>query len=256
MSVDVSSRVDGIAQDTTISDAELTITDKNQDTLSSKSMSYLKFDNNGKVNVTAKLWKVRSDIRVSAGYIGEPAEGYVVDSVTTVPETFSVAGSDEALNNLKLQGNTIYLDNENVDISGKSNDVEKKVNLAELLPDGLKLTSGSSSDLWITVNILPEGSKIYSFPTEDIKVKGLPDDLQMAFEVADIELKVQADDGNLSQFDLRAVDASLSMDDWEEGSYEVPINISLPNGYKLLEDVTAEIKVSKVSNADTGNSTK
>ena len=152
--------------------------------------------------------------------------------------------------------NTIYLDDENVDISGKSNDVEKKVNLAELLPDGLKLTSGSSSDLWITVNILPEGSKIYSFPTEDIKVKGLPDDLQMAFEVADIELKVQADDGNLSQFDLRAVDASLSMDDWEEGSYEVPINISLPNGYKLLEDVTAEIKVSKVSNADTGNSTK
>ena len=73
-------------------------------------MSYLKFDNNGKVNVTAKLWKVRSDIRISAGYTGEPAEGYVVDSVTTVPETFSVAGSEEALNNLKLQGNTIYLD--------------------------------------------------------------------------------------------------------------------------------------------------
>ena len=200
VSVDVSSKLEGIDQDTTITGAELTITDKNQDTLSSNSMSYLKFDNNGKVNVTAKLWKVRSDIRISAGYTGEPAEGYVVDSVTTVPETFSVAGSEEALNNLKLQGNTIYLDNENVDISGKSNDVEKKVNLSELLPDGLKLTSGSSTDLWITVNILPEGSKIYSFPTEDIKVKGLPDDLQLAFEVADIELKVQAEDGDLSQF--------------------------------------------------------
>lgn len=253
VSVDVSSKVDGIAQDTTISNAEMTITDKNQDTLSSNSMSYLKFDNNGKVNVTAKLWKVRSDIRISAGYTGEPAEGYVVDSVTTVPETFSVAGSDEALNNLKLQGNTIYLDNENVDISGKSNDVEKKINLAELLPDGLKLTSGSSADLWITVNILPDGSKIYSFPTEDIKVKGLPDDLQMAFEVADVELKVKAQNGDLSGFNLRAVSASLSMDDWEEGSYEVPIKVSLPNGYTLLEDVTAEIKVSKVSNAETEN---
>lgn len=253
VSVDVSSKVDGIAQDTTISNAEMTITDKNQDTLSSNSMSYLKFDNNGKVNVTAKLWKVRSDIRISAGYTGEPAEGYVVDSVTTVPETFSVAGSDEALNNLKLQGNTIYLDNENVDISGKSNDVEKKINLAELLPDGLKLTSGSSADLWITVNILPDGSKIYSFPTEDIKVKGLPDDLQMAFEVADVELKVKAQNGDLSGFNLRDVSASLSMDDWEEGSYEVPIKVSLPNGYTLLEDVTAEIKVSKVSNAETEN---
>ena len=239
VSVDVSSKVDGIAQDTTISNAEMTITDKNQDTLSSNSMSYLKFDNNGKVNVTAKLWKVRSDIRISAGYTGEPAEGYVVDSVTTVPETFSVAGSDEAL--------------KNVDISGKSNDVEKKINRADLLPDGLKLTSGSSTDLWITVNILPEGSKIYSFPTEDIKVKGLPDDLQMAFEVADVELKVKAQNGDLSGFNLRAVSASLSMDDWEEGSYEVPIRISLPNGYTLLEDVTAEIKVSKVSNAETEN---
>ena len=253
VSVDVSSKVEGIAQDTTISNAEMTITDKNQDTLSSNSMSYLKFDNNGKVNVTAKLWKVRSDIRISAGYTGEPAEGYVVDSFTTVPETFSVAGSDEALNNLKLQGNTIYLDNENVDISGKSNDVEKKINLADLLPDGLKLTSGSSADLWITVNILPDGSKIYSFPTEDIKVKGLPDDLQMAFEVADVELKVKAQNGDLSGFNLRSVSASLSMDDWEEGSYEVPIKVSLPNGYTLLEDVTAEIKVSKVSNAETEN---
>ena len=132
--------------------------------------------------------------------------------------------------------------------------MEKKVNLAELLPDGLKLTSGSSSDLWITVNILPNGSKIYSFPTEDIKVKGLPDNLQMAFEVADVEMKVQAENGDLSGFDLKSVSASLSMDDWEEGSYEVPVKISLPDGYKLLEDVTAEIKVSKVSNADSGDS--
>ena len=165
-----------------------------------------------------------------------------------------MAGSEEALNNLKLQGNTIYLDNENVDISGKSNDVEKKINLAELLPEGLKLTSGSSEDLWITVNILPEGSKIYSFPTEDIKVKNLPDDLQMAFEVADVELKVQAEDGDLSKFNLKSVSASLSMDDWEEGSYEVPIKVNLPDGYKLLEKATAEIKVSKVSNADAENS--
>ena len=130
----------------------------------------------------------------------------------------------------------------------------KKVNLAELLPDGLKLTTGSSTDLWITVNILPEGSKIYNFPTEDIKVKGLPDNLQLAFEVADVELKVQAEDGDLSGFNLKSISATLSMDDWEEGSYEVPIKISLPDGYKLLEDVTAEIKISKVSNVDSGNS--
>ena len=255
VSVDVSSRLEGITEDTTVTGAEMTITDKNQDTLSANSMSYLKFDNNGKVNVTAKLWKVRSDIKISAGYVGEPAEGYVVDSVATVPETLSVAGSDEALENLRLQGNTIYLDNENVDISGKSNDVEKKIDISELLPDGLMLTSGASTDLWVTVNILPEGSKIYDFSTEDIEVKGKPDDLQLAFEVAGIELKVQANDGDLSDFNVESVKASISPDDWTEGSYEVPVKVSLPKGYKLLEDATVEIKVSKVSNVEdeTGN---
>ena len=166
-----------------------------------------------------------------------------------------MAGSDEALENLRLQGNTIYLDNENVDISGKSNDVEKKIDISELLPDGLMLTSGASTDLWVTVNILPEGSQIYDFSTEDIEVKGKPDDLQLAFEVAGIELKVQANDGDLSDFNVESVKASISPDDWTEGSYEVPVKVSLPKGYKLLEDATVEIKVSKGSNVEdeTGN---
>ena len=92
VSVDVSSKLEGIDQDTTITGAELTITDKNQDTLSSNSMSYLKFDNNGKVNVTAKLWKVRSDIRISAGYTGEPVRRLMLWTVSRqLPETFSVS---------------------------------------------------------------------------------------------------------------------------------------------------------------------
>ena len=49
------------------------------------------------------------------------------------------------------------------------------------------------------------------------------------------------------------IKASIDLDGKEEGSYEVPIKVSLPNGYTLLEDVTAEIKVSKVSNAETEN---
>ena len=61
VSVDVSSKIDGIDQDTTITGAELTITDKNQDTLSSNSMSYLKFDNNGKARRYSVFSLVYSD---------------------------------------------------------------------------------------------------------------------------------------------------------------------------------------------------
>ena len=32
----------------------------------------------------------------------------------------------------------------------------------------------------------------------------------------------------------------------EEGTYEVPVFIVLPEGYELVQDVTAEIEVTKV----------
>ena len=56
-------------------------------------MSYL---NVSKVYVTARLWKVRTDVKISAECSGTPADGYQVESVTTTPNVISVSGSDEA----------------------------------------------------------------------------------------------------------------------------------------------------------------
>ena len=151
--------VNGITEDTTDTE-NLTIIDKNQEQLSEDSMKYIGMDN-VKATVTTKLWKVRAGVKINVNYKGEPAEGYVVDSAVTVPETVSVAGSEEALDELKVMGNTIWVqDEKSVDISGAKKDVEEKVNIAELLSEGLKLTSGSSKEVWVNIRIIPEGGKI------------------------------------------------------------------------------------------------
>ena len=79
-------------------------------------MAYL---NVSKVYVTAKLWKVRSDVRIRAEYSGTAADGYVADSITTTPNVISVAGSDSALEMLEEQNNTVWIPASAVDISGK-----------------------------------------------------------------------------------------------------------------------------------------
>ena len=151
--------VNGITEDTTDTE-NLTIIDKNQEQLSEDSMKYIGMDN-VKATVTTKLWKVRAGVKINVNYKGEPAEGYVVDSAVTVPETVSVAGSEEALDELKVMGNTIWVqDEKSVDISGAKKDVEEKVNIAELLSEGLKLTNGSSKEVWVNIRIIPEGGKI------------------------------------------------------------------------------------------------
>ena len=134
------------------------------------------------LDFTAKLWKIRQGVQISADYVGTPAEGYQVGAVRTVPDTISVAGSAEGLESLADNNNVITIPEDSIDISGESEDVEKKISLTNLLPDNVKLTSDSSEDVWVTVSILPAGSREFEFPTKNIEVKNKPKDLQVTFE--------------------------------------------------------------------------
>lgn len=97
-------------------DKILTIYDRNQDPLTDAEMNSLRIENNGKVTVSAKLWKVRKDVKLTAAYMGEPADGYQVGTVNTLPDTISVAGSQEALDTLAQNNNVIEIPGEEVDI--------------------------------------------------------------------------------------------------------------------------------------------
>lgn len=226
-------------------EVNLTIIDKNQEALSDSEMNSLRIENNAKAEVTARLWKIRKGIKISAGYVGNPAEGYQVGSVKTIPDTISLAGSTEALDNLSQNDNTIIIPSDSIDISGESDDVEKKINITDLLPENVKLTSDSSEDIWVTVSILPQGSAEFNYPTKEIQVNNKPDDLQVTFEMAQIELRIKSKNDNMDNLNIsRDVKVSIDLKDKQEGNYEVPVQVVLPEGYELVDDVTTEVVIS------------
>ena len=248
--VNATIELDGNTQDFT-QDVNLTIIDKNQEALSDSEMNSLRIENNAKVVVTARLWKIRQGVGISASYVGTPADGYEVGSVKTVPDTISVAGSTEGLESLAENNNVITIPADSIDISGESKDVEKKISLNNLLPDNVKLTSDSSEDVWVTVNILPVGSKEFDIPTKNIDVKNKPDDLQVTFETAQIELRIKSDTKNMDDLDAQKdIKLSIDLDGKKEGNYEVPVKIVLPDGYETVEDVTTEVVISSGTAVD------
>lgn len=248
--VNATIELDGNTQDFT-QDVNLTIIDKNQEALSDSEMNSLRIENNAKVVVTARLWKIRQGVGISASYVGTPADGYEVGSVKTVPDTISVAGSTEGLESLAENNNVITIPVDSIDISGESKDVEKKISLNNLLPDNVKLTSDSSEDVWVTVNILPVGSKEFDIPTKNIEVKNKPDDLQVTFETAQIELRIKSDTKNMDDLDAKKdIKLSIDLDGKKEGNYEVPVKVVLPDGYETVEDVTTEVVISSGTAVD------
>ncbi len=242
--------LDGNTQDFT-QDVNLTIIDKNQEALSDSEMNSLRIENNAKVSVTARLWKIRQGVGISAGYVGSPASGYQVGTVTTVPDTISVAGSTEGLETLTQNDNTITIPADSIDISGESKDVERKISLKDLLPDNVKLTSDSSEDVWVTVSILPEGSREFTLSTKDIEVKNKPDDLQVTFETAQIEIRIKSDTEDLDDLNTETdIKASIDLKGKEEGNYKVPVALNLPDGYETVENVSTEVVISSGTGTD------
>ena len=174
-------------------------------------------------------------------------------SISTTPNVISVAGSEDALSSLKEQNNTIWIPGTAADISGRSSDFEEKINLSDYLPDGLKLTSDSSEDVFIRVNILPEGSNVCEIPTKNILVENQPNGMQVAFDTATIEIRVKKSEDDLDDLTENDIKASIDLKDKEEGSYEVPVKVSIPDGYELVDEVTAGVEVSRISTADTNS---
>lgn len=242
--------LDGNTEDYT-QEVNLTIYDKNQEALSESEMNSLRIENNAKVIVTAKLWKIRTGVKISAGYVGTPASGYQVGSVKTVPDTISVAGNTEGLESLSENDNMITIPADRIDISGESKDVERKISLKNLLPDNVKLTSDSSEDVWVTVSILPVGSQEFNLPTKNIEVKNKPDNLQVTFETAQIALRIKSESENLADLNINEdVKAEIDLKDKEAGNYKVPVKLSLPDGYEMVEDVYTEVVISPASVSD------
>lgn len=241
-SVNVNGAVADVTQET-----DVTVIDKNGEEFSSQDLNYL---NVSKVYVSAKLWKVRTDVKISAECSGSPAEGYQVESVTTTPNVISVAGSDEALSALAEQNNTIWIPADAIDISGKDKDHEEKINISEYLPEGLKLTSDSSEDVFVHVNILPQGSTVCEIPTKNIKVENMPKGMQAAFDAAKIEVRVKKTREDMDDLKKKDIKASIDLKDKEEGSYELPVRIQIPEGYELVDDVTTGVEVTEISTAE------
>ena len=229
-----------------VEDVYLSIRDKNQDILSDGKMATLTIDNGAKATVTTRFWRILTGVGFAPRYWGQPEDGYQVESVTTVPDTISIAGTDEALENLREDGNLLILNDPLLDITGCNTDFEQKLSVAGYLPEGTRLTSTSSEDVFVTIKILPVGSHEYSLASGDIRLENLSSELQASFESDSITLRIAADQpANIARFRPSFIEASVDVKGLSAGSYLLPVSVSLPEGYHLLQEVDTGVTISE-----------
>ena len=207
------------------------ITDKNGEQITDTQMSYLSMNvTEEEMTVHVTVYAVRSGVSLKVETSGEPASGYTVGNIAVTPSTLSVVGSRAVLDMLEQNGNTITItaDSGLVDVTDKVSDVSVKIDIRQILPEGLSLASQISTTAVVSVQILPANSRSVTVETRNIDISGLTDGRSCVFESSSLEIKIQGSpeilDG-LSASDLRA---SVDLSGLMIGRQKVPVSVDLP----------------------------
>lgn len=226
-------------------DSELKIYDKNQDELSEKQLSYLdlKEIRNNKIKVTAEFWKAQNKISLKAESSGSPKHGYQVSEIKLVPDTISIAGTDEALQKLAEAGNILEIPGSMIDVSGKSSDFEVNIDLTELLPENTKLARDLNSSVIATVKILPYNSQDFELPATQIQTENIPEDMDLVFGQEKITVRLKGKDEDLKNLKPETVQMKIDLKGYKEGEYTVPVTVTLPDGYELVDEIAVKVKL-------------
>ena len=193
------------------------------------------------VNVSVDLWKIKTDVPIIVTTTGSPAWGYNVTRITTIPETISVAGTDEALEAL---GNEFDVA-DSVDVSGAKETVTAEIDLTNTLAgmDGIKLITDADPTVQVSVVIEANGDVTLPVPLSDINFENRPEGMNLVVTPADeVSVKIHPQSEDAAQ--ITGSDLTLSADlasCSEAGSYDIPITVELPEGYELAENVSITV---------------
>lgn len=225
--------------------SQLKIYDKNLDELSPKQLEYLNIKeiSDNTIRIQAQFWKVKQNVKIKAEYSGEPKRGYEVDSINLVPDTISVAGTDEALKKLEQEGNTLEIPGKYIDVTNKTGDFEQNIDLSELLPEDLKLVRDLNSSVIATVKILPYNSRDYEVSVTQIEADNKAEDLDLVFQDEQITIRAKAKEQDLDSLSAANIQVQIDLSGYGEGEYEVPVTVTLPGGYELVESIKVKVKL-------------
>ena len=234
------------------------IEDKNGATLTDGQMSNLELKNsdgvslqNNSAEVRTELWKVYNDIPLKVEVTGEVAPGYKVSAVTLAPQTINLVAEENAIEEL---GGIIQL-KDPVNVEGMTETQDFTVDLNDTLNqyDDIRLESDISSAITVHVGIDEVGSKTFQMPISDIIMHNTPSDKKLIFSPADavsISVKTTSEDSEEAiTLTLSDISAEIDLKSCEiNGSYTLPVNVTLPEGYELVNDVSIVVNIEEQDN--------
>ena len=97
---------------------------------------------------------------------------------------------------------------------------------------------------------MPNESREFELDVDQIETSNLQSTYTVLYDQTQLAIRIKASDKNLAKLDTSQINASVDLNGMGVGDYEVPVKITLPDGYELVDSVktTIHIKEKAVAN--------
>lgn len=193
-------------------------------------------------------------IPVSFNVTGTPADGYLATGeVVCSPESFLVAGSASTLATLE----SIPISNDLLDMTGMTDDLVQTINVKDYLDKrGIRFaTNGVKGDVTIMARIEKKVEKTCLLTRRNISISNVPNGFtaEIAEDESPCEIRISGLNADVTDVqstiqgnvNLRTWMIRESVTELEEGTYEIPVDVAVPNTVDKLNDAVIRITITK-----------
>lgn len=228
--------IDGISEDEERT-AKLNLYDSNGNVVSQTQLA----NNLGEDGLTVSIEVLeKKTVPVKAEAIGTPAEGYNYTGCTVEPELIQICGKSDIIEDIE----EIVIPSTAISVEGASGPIEETVNVTSYLPEDVRLVDENSGNIKITAMVEQEGTRTFNFLVSSISINNLADNLMVSYKPdAEIRLTFSGEQDKLDVLDIsNAVSVDLAAFT-SPGTYNIPVNVNLPQGVTLTSDVSVELTI-------------
>lgn len=178
------------------------------------------------------------EVPVSLIVEGTPASDFVETGRKVTPEKIMVTGTPAILSELT------ELKTLPVNINGATSSIA--TNIGFDLPEGIRLVDPSrQATVNITIEQLRENEMVF---VRDI-ISLINTENAYSYTIIDenVVLKIKGREVDLSRLSSNTMSPSIDVSGLREGVSTIPIKVTLPPSIRLIEEVTVEVRVEKVS---------
>lgn len=173
---------------------------------------------------------------------GEPAVDYWCQDLQYTPTTITIAGEPADLQKI----NTLDIPSSELNIAGARENIVKEINVVQYLPHGLIVCNENEKKIHVTVVISALDGKEFKIPMSAVDVLNTPSGLDTILDdTRTVNIIVKGSSEALNSLSMNDIKISVDIKDRVAGTYNLQVNVTVPNGFVVLNKPTVTITLKK-----------